>query len=463
VSRRTFVPAVAVPALAATLVVACPAAATISSPKRISSSNLHIQGVAVGAGGGRTAIVMDGYDPKPDPDEFEVFARLGTTTSLGPAQRLAGNGFVTGVAVGADGTAIAGWTQEVNGRQTWRVAIARPGKSFGSARTLGDSGVTSGDLAVTPNGRIVAIWRTRSSDRSVRVAIAPRGGWFQGAKTIGVARQGRPLVASGPDGTVVATWLDTPPAPQPPPAPPPSDRTAETRATTLAPNAPAFATPAALATFTYWGSAAPALSTGPGGVVISWPRFGEHGAEALAVATARRLVRLLPHRTFGSPIDLNASAPIAGIGLENKLALGLPSDLTISALWQDAKTKNGESDQLSSSVVKTSTRPTAGGRFSTAKTLSTSGWLAGGPEADALPDRTIAAWGETARTKPARLRIAVRSSGNWTLATPLKAPDLDTNSVTLAAGGRHVAVVWIQRTDPTRPGGRAYLATYRPS
>ena len=358
--------------------------------------------------------------------------------------------------MGADGTAVAGWTQPINGKRTWRVAIARPGKSFGSARTLGDPGVFTGDLAVTPKGRIVAIWRTRSSDHSVRAAIAPPGGWFGGAKTIGVARQDLPLVASGPDGTVVATWLDTPPAPQPPPAPAPTDRTAEIQATTLASSASAFAAPATLASFTYWGSAVPALSTGPGGVVVSWPQ---------PMANVRKLVRLLPHGTFDSAIDLTTGAPIAGIGLENKLALGLPSDLTISALWQDAKTKNAESDQLTSSVVNTSTRPAAGehGLFSAAKTLSTSGWLAGGPEAVALTDRTIAAWGETTKAKPSRLRIAIRSNGTWTVVSPLKAPDLDTNSVSLAAGSKHVPVVWIQHPDARRPGGQAYLATYRPS
>jgi len=441
--------------LASALLVAGPAGATISSPKRISPSNLRIQGLVVGSGGSRTAIVMDGYDPKPNPDAYEVLARLGTATSLGSTQRLAGSGFVTGVAVGADGTAIAGWEQTVNGKRTWRVAIARPGKSFGSARTLGDPGVVSGDLAVTPKGRIVAIWRSRSSDHSVRVAIAPPGGWFAGAKTIGLARQGQPAVTSGPDGTVVATWLDTPPAPQPPPAPAPTDRTAEIQATTLAPSASAFAAPTKLASFEYWDTA-PALSTGPGGVVVSWTQ---------PMTSVRKLVRVLPHGTFDFPIDLSASAPIAGIGLENAGPLGLPSDLTITALWQDAKLKNAESDQLISSVVKTSTRPAAGehGLFSAAKALSAPGWLAGGPEAGALTDRTIGAWGETAKTKPSRLRIAIRSHGNWTVASPLKAPDLDTGSVSLAAGSKHVPVVWIQRPDPTHSGGQAYFATYRPN
>ena len=452
--RRDFVPAVA--AVAGTLLVVTPAGATISSPKRISSSNLRIQGIAVGAGGGRTAIVMDGYDPKPDPDEFEVLARLGTATSLDSAQRLAGEGFVTDVAVGADGTAVAGWMQTIDGKRTWRVAIARPGRSFGSPRTLGDPGVVSGDLAVTPKGRIVAIWRTRSSDHSVRVAIAPPGGGFGAAKTIGVARQDQPLVASGPDGTVVAAWLDTPPAPQPPPAPPPADRTAELQATTLASSASAFSAPSTLASFTYWGDASPAISTGPGGVVVSWPQ---------PMTKVRKLVPVLPDGTFESAIDLTAGATIAGIGLENKLALGLPSDLTMTALWQDATTKNAESDQLASSLVKTSTRPAAGehGLFSAAKTLSSSGWLAGGPEAGALTDRTIAAWGETERTKPSRLRIAIRRNGSWTVTSPLKAPDLDTGSVALAAGSKHVPIVWIQHPDARRPGGQAYLATYRPS
>lgn len=451
--RRAVIPVVA--ALAATPLVACPAGASISSPKRISPSNLRMQGITVGAGGGRTAIVMDGYDPKPNPDEYVVLARLGTATSLGSAQRLAAGGSLSGVAVGADGTAVAGWKQRVNGKEVWRVAIAPPGKSFGSARTLGSPGVVTGDLAVTPKGRIVAIWRTRTSDRSVRVAIAPPGGGFGVAKTIGVARQDQPHVASGPDGTVVATWLDTPPAPQPPPAPAPTDRTAEIQATTLPSSASAFAAPTTLASPPSWASG-PALSTGPGGVVVSWPQ---------PEANVRKLVRLLPHGTFESPIDLTASAPIAGIGLENKLALGLPSDRTISALWQDAKTKNAEDPRLTSSVVKTSTRPAAGGHglFSAARTLSASGWLAGGPEAGALTDRTIAAWGETAKTKPWRLRIAIRSNGNWTLASPLKAPDLDTGSVSLAAGSRHVPVVWIQHPDAERQLGQAYLATYRPS
>jgi hypothetical protein len=404
---------------------------------------------------------MDGYDPKPNPDAYEVLARLGTATSLGPAQRLAAGGFLTGLAVGADGTAVAGWEQTINGKQTWRVAVARPGKSFGSARTLGDPGVRSGNVAVTPNGRIVAIWRTHSSDHGVRVAIAPPGHWFGVAKTIGLARQDQPGVTSGPDGTVVATWLDTPPAPQPAPAPAPSDRTAEIQATTLAPSASTFAAPTALASFTYWGGAAPALATGPGGVVVSWAQPMERRG------TARKLVRLLPHSTFGAfdLLDLTASAPIAGIGLENGLALGLPSDLTISALWQDAKTKSSENPTLTSSVVRTSTRPAAGehGLFSAARTLSAPGRLAGSPEAGALTDRTVAAWGETAATTPSRLRIAIRSHGNWTLASPLKAPGIDTNSVALAAGGKHVPVVWIQRPDARRSGGQAYLATYRPS
>lgn len=439
--RRTVIPVVA--ALAATLFVAGPAGATISSPTRISPSNLRIQDIAVDAGGGRTAIVMDGYDPKPEPDEYEVLARLGSATRLGAVQRLAGSGFVTGVAVGADGTAIAGWEQTIGGKPTWRVAIARPGRSFGSARTLGEPGVRGGDLAVTPTGRIVAIWRSRTSEHGVRVAIAPPGGWFGGANTIGVARQRHsPLVTSGPDGTVVATWLDAPTAPPPP---------AWIQATTLPPSASAFAAPTTLASLTYWGSGGPALSTGPGGVVISWPQ--------MSAAGVRELVRVSPSGAFESPIDLATSAPIAGIGLENKLALGLPSDRSISALWQDAEQKNAESDQLSSSVVKTSTRPAAGGRFSAARTLSTPGWLAGGPEASALTDRTVAAWGETANTKPSRLRIAIRSHGSWTVASPLKAPDLDTGSVTLAAGSKHVPVVWIQHR---LPGGRAYLATYRP-
>lgn len=453
-TRHAVSPALA--ALAAALLLAAPAGAAVSVPERISPSGLRIQALAVGAGGGRTAIVMDGFTPAPGTLQFQVLARLGTGSTLGSTQRLAGGGSVTGVAVGADGTAIAGWTQTIGGKRTWRVAIARPGKAFGTARTLGDPGVFAGDLAVTPKGRIVAIWRTRSTDHNVRVAIASPGGWFGGARTIGVARQDAPAVVAAPDGTVVATWLDTPPAPQPPPAPAPSDRTAEIRATTLASAASTFAAPTTLASFTYWGDAAPSLPTGPGGVVVSWPE---------PMTAVRKLVRLLPGGSFESPLALTASAPIAGIGLSNALALGLPPDLTISALWQEARTTNAESGELASAVVKTSSRPAAGehGAFSAARQLSTAGWLAGGPQATALTGRTVAAWGETAKTKPSRVRVAIRSHGSWTLAAPLNAPNLDTSSVSVAGGNTAVPVVWIQLSARPEPGGQAYLATYRPS
>ena len=453
--RRTVIPVVAV--LAATLLVASPAGATISSPsgsrRRICASKT----LPVGAGDGRTAIVMDGYDPKPNPDEYEVLARLGTATSLGPAQRLAAGGFLTGVAVGADGTAIAGWEQTINGKQTWRVAIARPGKSFGSARTLGDPGVRTrrsrgdaegphrGDLA-HPLERSQRAGRDRVARRLVRRREDDRRRPAGSAdRRLRPRRDRRRDVARHAAGAAAPARAS---ADRPHRGDPGDDPRVERIRVRGADHARLIHV---------LGQRAP---RSPPGRVASWsPGRSRWRPRAQAGAPAA------PRHLRVRALDLTASAPIAGIGLENKLALGLPSDLTISALWQDAKTKNAESDQLTSSVVKTSTRPAAGehGLFSAAKTLSTSGWLAGGPEAGALTDRTIAAWGETAKTKPSRLRIAIRSNGSWTVASPLKAPDLDTNSVSLAAGSKHVPVVWIQHPDAKRPGGQAYLATYRPS
>lgn len=431
---------------------AAPAAASLSASQRISPSQLRIQQVDVAAGGGRTAVLLSGYDPKPDPDRFTLTARLGTPSGLGSPQTLATTSALGTVAVGADGTAVAVWNESRAGnREILRAAFARPGKGFGAARTLAQATrVAPGGVVVTRTGRAVVSWREGGGPVRVLLAVAAPGGAFGAPREIAGA-EAAPALGVAADGTVVAAWLDTPPAPSPPPAPPPADRTAEVNAATLAPAATRFTRATTLDTLTYWPGSSPGVASGPGGAAIDWRPPG----------ATKQLVSVLPGGVFAPAVATPPMPTIAGIGLSGVLALGLPSGGSIDALWQLARTRGAESSVLTSSVVQTSTlRP--GGTFSPARTLSASGWLAGSPEAGALADRTVAAWAETANTRPSRLRLAVRRRGAWTTLTPRTTPVVDSGSVDLAAGRAHVPVVWIQRPDVRSPGGRAYLATYRP-
>lgn len=435
--------------MAAVLLAAGPAAASVSTPKRVSPSDLRVQGVAVGAGGGRTAVLLEGYDSRPNPDAFSLTARLGTATSLGSPQTLARTSVISQVAVGADGTAVAVWTEDVRGgTRSLKTAIARPNARFGSVRVLAGPGpvrVTVDAVAVTAQGRAVVSW----NDGAIRVAIAPPGGRFGTPQTL-AAGDGLPALAAAPDGTVIASWTDTPPAPEPPPAPAPTDRTAEVLAATLAPGASRFGAATQLDALQMW-FAGPGADAGPGGAAVFWRAAG----------TQRRLVSVLPGGVFTSPVTMPPMPLISGIGVTDRPALGFPADGSIVALWQVATTKGAESSTLTSSVVRTSTRPKGRG-FSAERTLSATGRLAGAPAAGALTDRTVAAWGEGATTTADRLRVAVRFRGGWTVRTPITTSGIDTGSLSLAAGARHVPMVWIQRKDVRRPGGEAYLATYRP-
>ncbi len=423
----------------------------MSTPQRVSPSTLRVQGLAVGAGGPRTVVLLEGYDPRPNPDVFTLTARVGTATRLGSPQTLARTSVISQVAVGADGTAVAAWTERTrSGAQTVKAAIARPDTRFGTVRTVVPPGrVTLGSVAVTAQGRAVISWRTGDPSGRTSVAIAPPGGRFGPAQTLGDV-QGLPVLAAAPDGTVIASWIDTPPAPQPPPAPAPTDRTSEVYAAALAPDAPRFGAATQLDSLQMWFSG-PGVGAGPGGAAVFW-RFA---------GMQRRLVSVLPGGVFTPAVVTPPMLTAAGIGLTDGLSLGFPSNGSTVAVWQDAVPKSAESSELSSSVVRTSTR-VRDGAFGAARTLSARGLLAGFPEAGALTDRTVVAWDEGSRTTPGRLRVAVRYRGAWTVRAPITTPGADSGSLGLAAGRTHVAMVWLQRKNIREPGGEAYLATYRP-
>ena len=172
-----------------------------------------------------------------------------------------------------------------------------------------------------------------------------------------------------------------------------------------------------------------------------------------------RLASLTPGNVFAPPVLL-PPYPHRRDGdadLGDHLALGLPVGGANDALWRESRTRNFK---LTFAAVKSSSRP-PGGAFSSAKQLSTSGWLAGTPQAGALTDRTVAAWGETGPGRP-RVRIAVRPVGRgWTALRPLPAPEIDTNRLRAATSPKYAVVTWIQNVDE-QGAGRLYLTTYRP-
>lgn len=423
----------------------------MSTPQRVSPSNLGVQGVAVGAGAGRTAVLLEGYDARPNPDVVTLTARLGTATSLGPPQTLARTSVISHLAVGADGTAVAAWTEGTrSGSRVLKAAIARPNARFGTVRTVAPAGrVTLGDVAVTAQGRAVISLRTGDPSGPMSIAIAPPGGRFGSPQPLGDA-QGLPVLAAAPDGTVIASWIDAPPSPQPPPAPAPTDRTWEVYAATLAPGASRFGAATQLDSLQMWFTG-PGADAGPGGAAVYWRSTGMQ----------RRLVSVLPGGVFTSPVTTPAMPTVAGIGLPDQLALGFPSNGSTVAVWQAATTTGGDSPNVTSSVVQTSTRPRSGA-FGAVRSLSARGLVAGAPEAGALADRAVAAWNEGSEATATRLRIAVRYRGSWTVRRPIATPGVDSNTLALAAGRKHVPMIWIQRKNIREPGGQAYLATYRP-
>ncbi|HEY5142241.1 MAG TPA: RCC1 domain-containing protein [Solirubrobacteraceae bacterium] len=428
------------------------AQAGVTSPQPVSPTGFHVQEGAVATGGGRIAVVMLGYRSSRD---FSLQARTGGVRGLGPLQRLDGSVEFPQVAVGADGTAVAAWTaQRRNSTPVLRVAVARPGHSFGQVQTLSTLSPMGalGGVGVTSTGRAVVAWRRGASTTPVQVAIAAPGRPFGTPQTLGENRQSGPsgtvpVVTVAPSGTVVVAWLDTPTPPQPPPAPPLTVRTARVLAATLAAGAARFDPSTELAALSASG---PEAASGPGGAAVTWRQ----------AATEVRLAPLTTGNVFAPAVLLPPYRHRwdGGADLGDHVALGLPAGGSNDALWRESRTRNFK---LTFAAVKSSSRP-SGGVFSPAKQLSTSGWLAGTPRAGALTDRTVAAWGETGPGRP-RVRIAVRPVGRgWTVLRPLPAPEIDTNRLRAATSPQYAVVTWIQVVDKLDGGGRLYLTTYRP-
>ncbi|MGZ4294671.1 MAG: hypothetical protein ACXVRM_10555 [Solirubrobacteraceae bacterium] len=386
-------------------------------------------------------------------------ARLGTTTRLGPLQRLAGGGIESlQVAVGSDGTAVAAWTARPRGsRLVLRAALAAPGHRFGRAQTLSQAReMALGGVGVSATGRAVVAWSLDTSGRPMRVAVARAGGRFARAQTLGPC-QDWPAVAVAPNGTVVVAWME----PSTLVAAPSAYRVL---AATLARDAARFTAPTELATIPSGpGSMStlvfgPKAASGPGGAAISWRQVP--GTEGWLVSHTG-VASLNSDGSFAPAAALPPSTYSAGLGGDPAhLALGIPVGGSTVALWHEVRTHG---NTVTSFAVKTSLRP-RGGDFSPATRLSATGWLAGLPQAGALRDRTVAAWGEYGRPgHHPRVRVAVRRVGRaWARLPALTAPGLDAGSVAEAAAPHYAVVSWIQIRRTSKGGGRLYLTSYRP-
>ena len=119
---------------------------------------------------------------------FAIEAREGARpAALARTQRLSPKGYQPLVAVGDDGTKAVMWHEPgARGRNTVRVAIARPGHRFGTPRIVRRQVANLFPIAVAvqPAGRVVAIW---SRGRTAAFALARKGHAFGRPQSLGAA------------------------------------------------------------------------------------------------------------------------------------------------------------------------------------------------------------------------------------------------------------------------------------
>lgn len=440
------------------LVTAAPAQAGLGAPRPISPPGVVVNQSAVAVGGARMAVLMAAA-PATRERPHSLQARVGTATRLGPLQRLAGGGIESlQVAVGGDGTAVAAWTARLPGpKRVLRAAVAAPGHRFGRAQTLSQArALALGGLGVSAIGRAVVAWSLDTSGRPMQVAVARARGRFGRAQTLGHC-QDWPAVTVAPNGTVVVAWME-------PSSLVAAPSTYRVLAVTLARDAARFTAPTELATIPSGpGSSStlvfgPKAASGPGGAAISWRQVP--GSEGRLVSHPS-VASLNSDDSFAPAVALPTAPYGAGLGGDPAhLALALPVGGSTVALWHEVRTHG---NTVTSFAVKTSLRP-RGGAFSPATRLSAPGWLTGLPQAGALRDRTVAAWGEYGRRgHHPRIRVAVRRVRRaWTTLPALPAPGLDAGSVAVAAASHYAIVSWLQVRRTSEGGGRLYLTTYRP-
>lgn len=398
----------------ATLAVAAPAAAATISP-----AHVRFPQVAVNAKG-RTVVAWERLSH----GRFTVEARIGEApTRLGSVRGLARIGYRPLVAVGADGTAAVEWTVPGPGRATRvRVAIARPGRGFGRARTVEQrkGNVWPTAIAIQPGGRVVAVWQ-RSSSR-LAYALGLPGHRFGGGRALATTGSiTRNSIAVDPrDGTVLVAYGTALRAA------PPTNTQAAVRA--LTPAAQAFSDPVVLSALGIAGEALPIAVAGPGGAGV--------GYTVSAGVPGLRFARRAADGSWAPPQTIAVSGAgtfSAGLGVT------LPADGAAVAAW------TADTDPYEPMGLPLGRQPfmavaPAGAAFGTRQPLAPAGRRFSDPSVAAAGGEAFVATAE----QHGQVLLATRSAGAATFGALLTLTRKGDGDVQLAAAGSQVLAAYQQ-------------------
>lgn len=313
------------------------------------------------------------------------------------------------------------------GARSVSVAVARPGRGFGTARVLErhKGNMAAVDVAVQPTGRVVAVWRRTSN--LVRYALAPRNRTFGTARDLTkTGSTGAGGLAVDPrDGAVVLAY-GTPLGVAPP-------VNGQAAARTLTTTSSAFSAPVVLSDPSGLAESYPAVVAGSGGVGVAFIRSA--GARTL------HLVRRAADGTWPAP-QLIARPPFVEDVFAIDLKATLPADGGALAAWT-ISTEPGGRGSISKQTVASVAASQA--PFGAPAALT--------PANETYGATAVASAGDDAYVATATAHgpvlLATRSTGGATLSAPRRLTADGDGDVLLAAGGSHVLAAW-QRDDRLR-------------
>jgi hypothetical protein len=333
-----------------------------------------------------------------------------------------------------DGTAAVIWQRDLaHGRRHLELAVARRGHGFGHVQTL--VSVQANLLTwkiVAAGGRLVAVWwqGVPGHGHQVRYAIAGADGRFGTARTIGATGIfGGASATADAAGDVIVTWTTGADG----------QTNAQTAAAALPAGATRFGAPqlvSADTAQTFQGSEAilAQLFSGPGGVAAG---YGVEGVLPwrMQVATAG------PGGALGAPQTVGLvdnSSP--GGGAYGGPAVALPAAGGAVAVWSQTQDASGENPAVvAGSVQAAGQRPD--GMFAAPAQVSTASEVPeGNVGAVAAGATSIALWGDHYLTHQT-LRYATNLAGVGFTAPATLAKGVDRGFAT-AASGDHAIAGW---------------------
>jgi len=405
------------PLVAAALAVTAPASAAT-----ISRAGVRFPQLAVNPDGA-TVVAWE----RASKGSFAVEAREGGSPGvLARTQRLSPKGYRPLVAVGDDGTKAVMWLEPgARGRNTVRVAIARPGHRFDSPRTAQRQVANLFPIAVAvqPAGRVVAVW---SRGKTAAVALARKGHAFGRPQSLGAAI-GAHVVSDPRDGSVIVQQSSTPIV---------SGGLQPGGVRTLSPTASSFSAPLP-APFT---GAEPANLSGLGPVLVAGPG----GVAAVTTAmtndsTAILFARRAADGSWTAP-RLVATIPFVDGQFVEGLTAALPADGSAIAAWSlVAEDPSGFGGKLAARSFASVAAPSAA--FGPAQPLTPGApHTFGFPAAVAAGDEAFVASAEPHGS----VVVSARSAGASALGAPAALTTAGDGDVVLAAGGRHVLAAYQQ-------------------